>query len=226
MLQHLLHLFYPNLCLNCNKSLVQTERYLCLGCQINLPETNDHLTKENSVEKTMWGRIPFQRAFSFLYFNQRGVTQKLLHELKYRGNEELANYLGELYALRIKQTAQNHGIDAIVAIPLHPSKLKKRGYNQSFAFAEGIAKGLAIENLSSAVERRKATDTQTKKTRAERWKNVSSIFCVTNTAILNKKHILLVDDVITTGATIESCGQEIIKSVDCTLSIASIAFAA
>jgi len=226
MLQHLLHLLYPNLCLNCNKSLVQTERYLCLGCQINLPETNDHLTKENSVEKTMWGRIPFQRAFSFLYFNQRGVTQKLLHELKYRGNEELANYLGELYALRIKQTALNHGIDAIVAIPLHPSKLKKRGYNQSYAFAEGIAKGLAIENLSSAVERRKATDTQTKKTRAERWKNVSSIFCVTNAAILNKKHILLVDDVITTGATIESCGLEIIKSVDCTLSIASIAFAA
>ncbi|MCG9879331.1 MAG: ComF family protein [Bacteroidia bacterium] len=226
MLQHILHLLYPNLCLNCNKSLVQTERYLCLLCQLNLPETNDHLTKENSVEKTMWGRIPFERAFSFLYFNQKGVTQRLLHELKYRGNEELAVYLGEIYAARIKQTAQNHGIDAIVAVPLHASRLKKRGYNQSFAFAEGIAKGLEIENLSSAVERRKATDTQTKKSRAERWKNVSSIFCVTQAEVLQQKHILLVDDVITTGATIESCGQEIIKTVDCTLSIASIAFAA
>lgn len=226
MLQHILHLLYPNLCLNCNKSLVQTERYLCLICQLNLPETNDHLVKENSVEKTMWGRIPFERAFSFLYFNQKGVTQRLLHELKYRGNEELAVYLGEIYAARIKQTAQNHGIDAIVAVPLHASRLKKRGYNQSFAFAEGIAKGLAIENLSSAVERRKATDTQTKKSRAERWKNVSSIFCVTQANLLQQKHILLVDDVITTGATIESCGQEIIKAVDCTLSIASIAFAA
>lgn len=226
MLQHILHLLYPNLCLNCNKSLVQTERYLCLICQLNLPETNDHLVKENSVEKTMWGRIPFERAFSFLYFNQKGVTQRLLHELKYRGNEELAVYLGEIYAARIKQTAQNHGIDAIVAVPLHASRLKKRGYNQSFAFAEGIAKGLNIENLSTAVERRKATDTQTKKSRAERWKNVSSIFCVTQANLLQQKHILLVDDVITTGATIESCGQEIIKAVDCTLSIASIAFAA
>lgn len=206
--------------------MVQTERYLCLGCQLTLPETNDHLIHENSVEKTMWGRIPFQRAFSFLYFNQKGVTQRLLHELKYRGNEELARYLGELYALRIKQTAQNHGIDAIIAIPLHPSKLKKRGYNQSFAFAEGIAIGLGIENLSSTVERTKATDTQTKKSRSERWKNVSSIFYVKNAEALNKKHILLVDDVITTGATIESCGLEIIKKADCRLSIASIAFAA
>jgi ComF family protein len=134
--------------------------------------------------------------------------------------------LGELYALRIKQTAQNHGIDAIIAIPLHPSKLKKRGYNQSFAFAEGIAIGLGIENLSSTVERTKATDTQTKKSRSERWKNVSSIFYVKNAEALNKKHILLVDDVITTGATIESCGLEIIKKADCRLSIASIAFAA
>ncbi len=226
MLKHLLHLLYPNLCINCNKSLVQTERYLCLGCQLTLPETNDHLILENSVEKTMWGRIPFQRAFSFLYFNQKGVTQRLLHELKYKGNEELARYLGELYAQRIKQTAQNHGIDAIIAIPLHPSKLKKRGYNQSFAFAEGIAIGLGIENLSSVVERTKATDTQTKKSRSERWKNVSSIFFVKNVDALNKKHILLVDDVITTGATIESCGLEIIKKADCRLSIASIAFAA
>ena len=226
MLKHILHLLYPNLCINCNKSLVQTERYLCLNCQLTLPETNDHLTHENSVEKTMWGRIPFQRAFSFLYFNQKGVTQRLLHELKYGGNEELAQYLGELYAIRIKQTAQNHGIDAIIAIPLHPSKLKKRGYNQSFAFAEGIAKVLEIENLSSAVERTKATDTQTKKSRSERWKNVSSVFYIKNAEALNKKHILLVDDVITTGATIESCGLEIIKNANCTLSIASIAFAA
>jgi ComF family protein len=191
-----------------------------------LPETNNHLNKENEVEKTLWGRIPFERAFSFLFFNQQGMTQKLLHELKYKGNEELATFLGEIYAQRIKKTVENHRIDAIAAIPLHSSRLKKRGYNQSLAFANGISNLLEIENLSSALVRTKATDTQTKKSRTERWENVSSIFEVADARLLENKHILLVDDVITTGATIESCAKEIIKSSNCTISIASIAFAA
>lgn len=225
-LNNVLHLLYPNLCVSCNKNLIENERYLCLGCQFVLPETNNHLNKENEVEKTLWGRIPFERAFSFLFFNQQGMTQKLLHELKYKGNEELATFLGEIYAQRIKKTVENHRIDAIAAIPLHSSRLKKRGYNQSLAFANGISNLLEIENLSSALVRTKATDTQTKKSRTERWENVSSIFEVADARLLENKHILLVDDVITTGATIESCAKEIIKSSNCTISIASIAFAA
>lgn len=224
--QSVLHLLYPNLCVSCNKNLVEGERYLCLGCQFVLPETNNHLTKENEVEKTLWGRIPFERAFSFLFFNQHGMTQKLLHELKYKGNEDLAIFLGEIYAERIKKTIENHGIDAIVAIPLHSSRLKKRGYNQSLAFANGISNLLQIENLSDALVRTKATDTQTKKSRTERWENVSSIFKVEDISRFANRHVLLVDDVITTGATIESCAKEIIKSNNCTISVASIAFAA
>lgn len=154
------------------------------------------------------------------------MTQKLLHELKYKGNEELATFLGEIYAERIKKTIENHRIDSIVAIPLHNSKLRKRGYNQSLAFANGLSNHLQIDNLSEALVRTKATDTQTKKSRTERWKNVSSIFKVEDGSVFENRHILLVDDVITTGATIESCAREIIKSSNCTISIASIAFAA
>lgn len=225
-IQSFLQLLYPNLCVSCNNNLVEGERYLCLGCQFVLPETNNHLKKENEVEKTLWGRIPFERAFSFLFFNQHGMTQKLLHELKYKGNEELATFLGEIYAERIKKTIENHRIDSIVAIPLHNSKLRKRGYNQSLAFANGLSNHLQIDNLSEALVRTIATDTQTKKSRTERWKNVSSIFKVEDGSVFENRHILLVDDVITTGATIESCAREIIKSSNCTISIASIAFAA
>ncbi len=226
MLGNLLNLFYPNLCVSCNQSLVQTERYLCLGCLIKLPETKDHLMKENGVEKTLWGRIPFERAFSFLYFNQKGITQKLLHELKYKGNEELAHFLGELYAEKIRKTVENHGINAILAIPLHKNKLAKRGYNQSLAFANGISQTLQLEDLSEYVERMKFTDTQTKKSRADRWTNVHSVFTIHNQNCFENKHVLVVDDVITTGATIESCANEIAKLAKCRISVASIAFAA
>lgn len=226
MLKHLIHLLYPNLCVSCYQNLVQSEKYLCLGCQLNLPETHDHLKQENGVEKTLWGRIPFERAFSFLFFNQQGITQKLLHELKYKGNEELAIFLGELYGYRLKETILKHNIDSIVAIPLHSSKLKKRGYNQSLAFANGISETLKIDNLSDSIYRNRATDTQTKKNRIERWVNVDQIFSVKDPSIFENRHVLLVDDVITTGATIESCANVIVNNCNCKISVASIAFAA
>jgi ComF family protein len=226
MFSSILQIIFPNLCISCNKNLIVSEKYLCLGCQLILPETNDHLKIENGVEKTLWGRIPFERAFSFLFFNKLGTTQKLLHELKYNGNEELAEFLGQIYAHRIKQTVENQKIDAIIAIPLHASKLKKRGYNQSFAFSKGISEELNMENLSDFVIRNKATDTQTKKSRQERWSNVSDIFSVNSPEKFENKHILIVDDVITTGATIESCANVIINNCNCRISVASIAFAA
>lgn len=225
MFRNILHLLYPNLCVSCNKSLVASEKYLCLGCQLQLPETNYHLKAENGVEKNLWGRFPFERAFSFLYFNQFGVTQKLLHELKYKGNEDLAIFLGNLYAQRIGKAVENHGIDSIVAIPLHRSKLKQRGYNQSLAFSKGISEVLKIDNLSENLERIRATQTQTRKSRDERWANVESIFKVNSAYKFENRHVLLVDDVITTGATIESCADTLIKQCNCRISVASIAFA-
>lgn len=226
MIESILNLLFPNLCVFCNTSLVESERHLCLNCQLKLPETFDHLKIENGVEKTFWGRIPFERAFSFLFFNQRGLTQKILHELKYNGNENLAVFLGELYAKRIEKTIQCHGIDSVIAVPLHPSKMRKRGYNQSLAFATGISNTLNLENFSNNVIRKIATDTQTKKNRTERWKNVDQVFEITDRNLFEKKHILVIDDVITTGATLESCANEIVKCGNCRISIASIAYAA
>jgi len=226
MLEAILQLVFPNLCLNCHQSLVIGERHLCLFCQLELPETQYHLSKDNGIEKSLWGKIPFERAFSFLYFNQKGITQKILHELKYKGNEELAVYLGKLYGERLKASDAVYGIDAIVAIPLHPVKLRKRGYNQSQAFANGLCQTLEIEDWSKYLFRKKNTQTQTQKSRLERWSNVSDIFGIKNPKHFDKKHILLVDDVITTGATIESCVREIIEKSNCKLTIASIAHAA
>ena len=130
-----------------------------------------------------------------------------------------------MYGQKIKETVENHKIDAIVAVPLHTSKLRKRGYNQSLAFANGLSESLSIDNFSSLIVRNKATETQTKKNRLERWQNVESIFSVKEPEKLKNKHLLLVDDVITTGATLESCANAIRKQSDCLLSIASIAYA-
>lgn len=226
MFFNILQLLFPNLCLSCNRGLVQGENYLCLHCQLHLPETQYHLTRENGVEKTLWGRIPFERAFAFLYFNKAGVTQKLLHELKYNGKEELAIFLGNLYGQRLKDSPDCQTLNGVTCIPLHPSKRRKRGYNQSEAFAKGLCESLGIENYSHCIARKSYTSTQTKKSRLERWNNVSGIFEIKEPEKLNNKHILLVDDVITTGATIESCAAELLSNCNCKLSIASIAYAA
>jgi ComF family protein len=226
MLKDILQIIFPNLCINCHQTLVLNEKLLCLNCQLELPETQYHLMDENSIEKSLWGKIPFQRAFSFLYFNQEGITQKILHELKYKGNEDLAVLLGKIYGQRLKNSKAVEDIEGIMAIPLHPIKLRKRGYNQSQAFANGLAEVLEIPDYSSLLFRKKNTATQTQKSRIERWNNVKSVFGVKNAETIQNKHILVVDDVITTGATIESCVREIIEKSNCKLSIASIAHAA
>jgi ComF family protein len=149
-----------------------------------------------------------------------------LHELKYKGNEDLAVLLGKIYGQRLKNSKAVENIEGIMAIPLHPIKLRKRGYNQSQAFANGLAEVLEIPDYSSLLFRKKNTATQTQKSRIERWNNVKSVFGVKNAETIQNKHILVVDDVITTGATIESCVREIIEKSNCKLSIASIAHAA
>lgn len=226
MFKDILQLVFPNLCINCHQSLVLNERHLCLRCQLELPETQYHLQKDNGIEKSLWGKIPFERAFSFLYFNQAGITQKILHELKYKGNEDLAVFLGKIYGQRLLASQAANNLDGIMAIPLHPIKFRKRGYNQSQAFSFGLSEVLGIPDLSSMLLRNKNTETQTQKSRFERWDNVKNVFKLKNPETLNNKHILIVDDVITTGATIESCIKEIIEKSDCKLSIASIAHAA
>lgn len=225
MFQGIVNLFYPRLCVLCNSSLLIAEKHICTACQLDLPLTNFHLEKENPLEKIFWGRMQLNRAFAFVYFKKGGSVQRMLHQLKYKGNTELAEYLGMLYGVNLIETIHNERIEAVMAIPLHKSKLRKRGYNQSELFANGLAEALQIENLSSCIIRNKATETQTKKARFDRWQNVESIFSVTQPELLKNKHVLLVDDVITTGSTIEACSNELLQIQDCKVSVASIAAA-
>jgi len=223
MLHYLVNLIYPNLCTVCRNNLLKDEKFICINCLGNLPYTNFHTVADNPVEKTFWGRANINRAFAMLYFNNKGAAQRLLHALKYDGNKELAHFLGFIYGRQLAESGM-FKTDVIAAIPLHSSKLRQRGYNQSEWFAAGLCESLGALNCSDAIIRNVATATQTKKTRIERWQNVEQIFSILNPEKLTNKHVLLVDDVITTGATIEACVQEIGKLTHTKISIAAIAF--
>lgn len=223
MLNSLLNLLYPELCLTCRQPLLKYEKHICLLCESKLPFTGFHLQRQNPLEKTFWGRLPFEAAFAMLYFNNKGLAQKLLHQLKYDGNKELGAHLGLMYAQHLKTADTIKNLAGVVAVPLHLSKLRQRGYNQSEWFANGLCEGLDIPNLSSAIVRQVATETQTKKNRLERWQNVSAIFSVTNPELIANKHVLLVDDVITTGATLEACANSLLQVSGVKISLASVA---
>jgi ComF family protein len=196
---------------------------LCTGCLLHLPQTHFHKAPQNPLEKIFWGRLKLEQAFAFLHFKKGNAVQHILHEIKYKDNKELAIFIGRYYGAILKSSGALP--DAVAAIPLHESKLRKRGYNQSALIAQGMAESLCIENLSGNLERLKATETQTKKSRFERWENVEEVFAVKNPDAFLHKHVLLIDDVITTGATIEACGKAVLSVGNTRLSVAGIAFA-
>ena len=220
MLNTLVGLLFPNLCVGCNGVLIAAEQHICTHCIDNLPETKFHTLPENQLEKTFWGRVNIERAYSFLVFRKQGIVQSILHELKYSNNPELGVMLGQIYGSKLREYGMH--FDAIVAIPLHEKKEKLRGYNQSDCFAQGLAQSLKCEHLKNVVIRDKFTETQTKKARFDRWLNVGDVFGIKSPSLIQNKKVLLVDDVITTGATIEACAQPILEHTP-HLSVASIA---
>ncbi len=225
MLHYLLQLIYPHVCICCQNHLVASEQFICTACLLELPETNFHLQADNAMEKVFWGRTKIEKAIALLYYKKGGKMSKLLFALKYKDNPEIAVFLGRYYGSKLHPFISTNKIDAVVAIPLHKRKLKMRGYNQSAMLAKGLSEALQIADLSNYVQRSKFTETQTKKTRIERSDNVSSVFGVLDKKVFEGKHVLLIDDVITTGATIESCANELLLIKDLKLSIASLAFA-
>jgi len=172
-----------------------------------------------------WGRIPLYSAASYYYFAKQGKVQHLLHQLKYKGQKDIGTAIGKLYGTELMESELFSKIQCILPVPLHAKKLKKRGYNQSETFAQGLAQSMGADCPAGIVQRMVASETQTKKSRFKRWENVESIFTICNGSEIENKHVLLVDDVITTGATIEACAQALSKVPGVKVSVASIAYA-
>jgi ComF family protein len=221
-----LHLFYPHLCTGCGSDLLPEDNLLCLQCINDLPHTNFAQHNNNPVEKIFWGRIPVAAAHSEFYFEKAFLIQHLIHQLKYKNNTAIGFYMGEVMGKTLQGSNRFINIDYLVPLPLYPDKERKRGYNQAAIICNGMSEVMNVPVLTGNVLRQRFTQTQTRKHRTERWENVAGSFTVKNPAALQGKNILLVDDVITTGATLEACGSVILQTEGVNLYIATLAHAA
>ena len=225
LLDDLISLVYPRICLACGNSLVKSEQVICTSCNFHLPKTNFHLERENMVSKLFWGRVNIQNAASYYYFQKGSKIQHLIHQLKYNNRKEVGIYIGKQYGAELKNSQLFGNIDLIIPVPLHKKKLKRRGYNQSDIFAEGLADSLNVKVYKDILFRAVDTDSQTRKSKFSRWENVKEIFQINNKDILKGQHILLADDVVTTGATIEACATTLLEIPDTKVSVVTIACA-
>nr|WP_294875205.1 ComF family protein [uncultured Pedobacter sp.] len=223
--QELIGLLFPNLCGGCGVSIYHGESFLCSKCLYTIPYTDYHLYPDNKVAKQFWGRVPLNAAMALMYFTKGGKVQNIIHNLKYKNQTGLGIKLGKLIGDRLNSAPDYMDIDLIIPVPLHKKRERSRGYNQSELIAQGISSALNVSVDSTLLIRTITTDTQTKKGRYMRFENMRTVFSVKNSEILVGKHILLVDDVITTGATIEACALELHKCGIKKLSIAAAAFA-
>jgi ComF family protein len=201
------------------------EHVLCTSCVYHLPRTNYWKEQGNPVEQIFWGRVRLEHACAFFFFSKGSRYRKLLHQLKYHGKKEIGVELGRRFGLELKEATLYQTVDCVVPVPLHPKKQRKRGYNQSEQIAAGITgiTGWALDTES--VIRNHYTDTQTRKSRMDRWENVSDVFTVRYPERLRGKHVLLIDDVVTTGATIEACTTRLLEIEGCRVSVATLAYA-
>lgn len=218
-------LFFPQLCGACGRNLYSGENELCKSCLYKLPYTQFHEDAANPVARQFWGRIPLVQASAYLHFHKGGRVQQLMHQLKYRNRQALAELLGELYGNQLRLSEQFIKPDVLIPVPLHPKKMKKRGYNQSECIARGMARALELELDVRSLKRDIATATQTKKSRFVRYENMEGAFKLSEPEALQQRHVLLVDDVITTGATLEACANCLLQVPDLKVSIAALAYA-
>jgi len=223
--ESLLQVVFPHVCDGCGSDLINIESRLCIRCVASLPETNFEQHAGNPVEKTFWGRMPIVDAAAHLYFTKESLMQHLMHQFKYKGNKDLGMQLGRMMGNALRFSNRFNSINALVPLPLFPSKEKKRGYNQATVLCEGMAEILSLPVFNDVITRPQHTETQTKKGRIERWRNIEGKFQLVNPAVIQNKHLLLVDDVVTTGATLEACGNELLAAENVKLSIATLCVA-
>ena len=206
-----LALLYPNPCPGCHDILESNEIVICTSCRVKLPKTNFLPNTENQIEKLFWGKVNIEKATAFLQFHKSSIVKNLMHELKYRGNEEVGELLGRLCAAEYLETDFFDEVDIIIPVPLHASKLRKRGYNQCTSISKGISELIKIEVENKGLKRNRASATQTKMSRFARWQNTKNLFSV-SPSIVSQKHVLLVDDVVTTGSTLEACAEVLVNN--------------
>lgn len=223
--ESLLHLAFPHVCAGCGTDVLDSEHPVCLRCLEALPQTHFQQYTNNPVEKTFWGRLPLVAATAQYYFTKESLMQRLMHQFKYRSNKAVGFYLGGLVGAGIMQTARFATVDALVPLPLFAAKERARGFNQATVLCEGIAGIWHKPILKASVIRTAHTQSQTKKNRVDRWQNMEGRFEVRDAESIAGKHLLLVDDVVTTGATLEACGRSLLEIENVQLSIATLCVA-
>lgn len=223
-LQGMRHLVYPTFCLACDRAVPAIEDMLCVRCELELPRTDYHLLAENPFTDRLWGRVPLQFGAAMLHFAPGGRVQRLIHHLKYYHRPEVGELLGRKYGSSLRESEYFPAIDTIVPVPLHPRKQRIRGYNQAEQFGRGLATALGKELLPQGLHRTRHADSQTRQSKAGRYDNISTAFSVGATN-LRGRHVLLVDDVLTTGATLEACAQALLAVEGVRLSAVTIAIA-
>jgi ComF family protein len=218
-------LLFPELCQSCGVSLITGEELICTDCLYHLPFTNFHLRPDNMVARQFWGKINLEAAYAMCYFTKGGKMQHLMHQFKYKGVQKIGNLLGNIAGGQLAASPAFSSAALIIPVPLHKSRLRKRGYNQSLCFAEGLSQKLNALVEDNNLVRIRATETQTHRSRFSRFENMQQVFALNNPGKLVNKHVILVDDVVTTGSTLEACGAELLKVEGLKLSIATIACA-
>lgn len=224
-LSNFVDLLFPRLCQACTANLIGTEDLICTDCLFNLPYTNFHTQPDNIVARQFWGKLKLQQAYALLYFEKGGKVQHLMHQFKYKNMPQIGNKLGHIAGEQLLQNPSTTAFDYIIPVPLHKSRLRERGYNQSANFAMGLAPKLKATVEEHNLVRVVKTTTQTHKSRFARYENMQQVFAVKQPQRLEGKHVLLVDDIVTTGSTLEACAQELLNVPGLQLSIATMAYA-
>lgn len=224
MFDSFVRLFYPRVCAGCGQNLLTGEQHICLNCHDALEPTTFNKNKENRFYKNMSARIPIEEASSMYYFTKGGIIQNILHEIKYKGNQSLGVYMGTLIGKKNLQDNVFSDVDFIVPVPLHPKKRSKRGYNQCELITRGMSEAMQKKLYTKGLKRVVFTATQTHKTRVDRWENVKDAFELAEIDALKGKHVLLFDDVMTTGATLEACARTLLQVEGIRLSLATMVF--
>jgi len=225
MITSILNIFFPNICYACNTILSDNECHICTVCRHDLPVTNYHFNNSDTVKRVFYGRLQLEAATALFLFQKKGTVQHLLHNLKYKGYETIGTVLGDWLGNELKTISIYNTIDVVIPVPLHKNKLKRRGYNQVTKFGIQIAKALNADYLDHVLIKTSATKTQVFKSRISRWNSKEELFSIKNQHLIKGKHILLVDDIITTGATIEACATILNQATDIKISVATMAIA-